>query len=335
MESKAKAKFFKELDKYPLLSHEEELLIAQKIRQSFIDILNFILNANYAEADRIKEKIKIWQKEDPTFFHKKYYIKEIKTFCNQLPPELKNFKNELSQKIKIFETYINKMVTANLRLVLYTIKTFFSHSNVDIEDLIQEGNLGLIEAVYRYNYDKQNKFSSYALFWIKQTIRRSLQTKYNIIHYSTYMLELRKKVFQAYEELEKKLNRTPTLSELAQHLDLPLDIVVALFESNNEIVYLDMPVNNTEGDDDLFLKDIIADEKIPQEEVEKRLFFESLKKNFSFVLDEREEAILRMTSGLNESDKKTLEEIASKFKISRERVRQLRIRAEKKVKKYI
>ena len=215
----------------------------------------------------------------------------------------------------------DQFVRANLRLVLSIAKNY-SCSKLDYLDLVQEGNLGLIKAVGKFDYRMGNKFSTYATWWIRQSITRAIADQGRTIRVPVHMVETINRVMRAVNEISKRLGREPTAAELASELHLPVAKVAQILLVAQEPVSLEATnANNEEAVQSKFLEDHSA---VSPEEP---LFSESLKKSTVHALaalTPREQEIVRMRYGLNEAGVEfTLKECGEKFHVTRERIRQI------------
>ncbi len=226
----------------------------------------------------------------------------------------------------------NRFVEANLRLVVWVAKGFirkYQDQGIDILDLIQEGNLGLIKAVEKYNYKKCYKFSTYATWWIRQSIMRSIADKSRTIRLPVHVVENMRNMNKVEKNLEMKLGRAPTDEELAAEMNIPVSKVKDLKDKSYQMVSLETPIGE---DEDSLLIDFIADENelTPEEEVE----FIMLQKSISEVLEylsPKEAEVIKLRFGLEDGKKHTLEYVGKKFGVTRERIRQIEVKALRKL----
>lgn len=226
------------------------------------------------------------------------------------------------------DTARKTLTNANLRLVVSIAKRYVGRG-LSFLDLIQEGNLGLLKAVDMYDYEKGFKFSTYATWWIKQAITRAIADKSRTIRVPVHMGELINKVKKAQRELTASLGRKPSETEVAEWLDLPVEKVIEVEKVGKDTVSLDAPVGD---ENDSFLGDFIEDTGAvsPFEKVEAVLLHEAIEEVLS-TLTEREEKVIRLRFGLDDSTPRTLEEVGHEFGITRERIRQIESKALRKL----
>lgn len=327
--------YLKEMGKYELLTPEKEEELSKQIREGFYTIIETIENINSycKEIKELKEEVKEWKKRDPNLKPKKTYVNYLERVINECEKkykraEIKAFCKKIKECIFQIEKAKDEMVKANLRLVVSIAKKYI-RQGLSLADLIQEGNLGLMRAVYRFDYRKGNKFSTYASWWIRQSITRAILDKTRTIRLPVHFLELRNHVFKTFYELSKELGREPTPEELSERTGVPYEKILVIFETSKEPVSLETPI----GDEESTLGNFIENKKSPSpyENTRKKNVSEKIKK-FLATLSPREEKIIRMRFGLGEYEGYTLEEIGYMFKVSRERIRQIEKKALAKMK---
>lgn len=230
------------------------------------------------------------------------------------------------------EEYKEMLYLSNLRLVITFSKRFLGQG-LDSMELIQEGNIGLDKAIKHFDYRSGNKFSTYAIWWIRQTIQRAIQNTSRAVRVPIHIGDCYNRIKKAMRDLNATLGREPDVEEIAAHLDLKPDYVNYVIDANREIVSIETPINNKKGDDSVTIQAFIADETItPSEYAMQSVLADEMLILFKKYLTEKEAAILTTRYGLNGEPALNLENTAKKFNLSRERIRQIEREAKNKLK---
>ena len=281
--------YLKEIGKVNLLTPEEELSLAKRM----------------ADGETAKEQ-----------------LEEIGEDIDE------DTKKQIDLLIADGEKAKKSLAEANLRLVVSIAKRYVGRGMLFL-DLIQEGNLGLIKAVDKFDYTKGYKFSTYATWWIRQAITRAIADQARTIRIPVHMVETINKLVRVSRQLVQELGREPTPEELAKELNMPVDKVREISKISQEPVSLETPIGEEE---DSHLGDFIPDEDAPAPS--EAASFVLLKEQLGAVLEtlsEREAKVLRLRFGLDDGRARTLEEVGKEFDVTRERIRQIEAKALRKL----
>lgn len=291
--------YLKEIGKVPLLSADEEIELAQNMEDGAVAIEK--INVLKGRLDGASEEEKAEIKE------------EIKTLQRDVD------KGADAKK---------RLAEANLRLVVSIAKRYVGRGMFFL-DLIQEGNLGLIKAVEKFDYKKGYKFSTYATWWIRQAITRAIADQARTIRIPVHMVETINKLIRVSRQLLQELGREPSPEEIAKEMSMPVERVREILKISQEPVSLETPIGEEE---DSHLGDFIKDDNVPVPA--DAAAFTLLKEQLEEVLGtltEREQKVLTLRFGLEDGRARTLEEVGKEFNVTRERIRQIEAKALRKL----
>ena len=291
--------YLKEIGKVPLLSADEEIELAQNMEDGAVA------------------------------------IKKINVLKGRLDGASEEEKAEIKEEIKTLQRDVDKgadakkrLAEANLRLVVSIAKRYVGRGMLFL-DLIQEGNLGLIKAVEKFDYKKGYKFSTYATWWIRQAITRAIADQARTIRIPVHMVETINKLIRVSRQLLQELGREPSPEEIAKEMNMPVERVREILKISQEPVSLETPIGEEE---DSHLGDFIKDDNVPVPA--DAAAFTLLKEQLEEVLGtltEREQKVLTLRFGLEDGRARTLEEVGKEFNVTRERIRQIEAKALRKL----
>lgn len=323
--------YLKSLEKISLLTPEKEVELAKRIKEGERQVKLLETKTNRLKAKMYSPAPKNGNKK-PSNGHKQAHRAKGK---NGKKPKLtpaekrertllyKKVLNQYQQAVLETQQAKNELIQANLRLVVSIAKRY-ANRGLSFLDLIQEGNLGLMQAMTKFDYTKGYKFSTYASWWIRAAILRAFAEKSRTIRIPNYLFEIKGKLMKSFKDLVKKLGREPSSQELSKDSGIPLHDVDKILNLIEEPISLDMPI----GEEDSTLEDLIPDDKglSPSDSLLEKDLVNQLRKLLS-GLSPREEKILRLRFGIGEDGECTLEEIGRQFGLSRERIRQIEAKA--------
>lgn len=292
--------YLKEIGKVPLLSADEEIELAQKMEAGSVAVEKIpLLKERLAETGDEQEK-------------------------EEIQAEIKALQLDVDRGSDAKK----RLAEANLRLVVSIAKRYVGRGMLFL-DLIQEGNLGLIKAVEKFDYRKGYKFSTYATWWIRQAITRAIADQARTIRIPVHMVETINKLIRVSRQLLQELGREPTAEEIAEEMKMPVERVREILKISQEPVSLETPIGEEE---DSHLGDFIKDDNVPVPA--DAAAFTLLKEQLEEVLGtltEREQKVLTLRFGLEDGRARTLEEVGKEFNVTRERIRQIEAKALRKL----
>lgn len=255
----------------------------------------------------------------------KMYLKEIGKIPLLTPAQ----ERELARRAQMGDKKAKeKLITSNLRLVVSIAKRYMGRG-LSFQDLIQEGNIGLLKVVEKFDWRKGYKFSTYATWWIRQAITRAIADQARTIRIPVHMVETINKLNRLRREYYQKHGEEPSIEELAKMMGKPPEKIKEILEAAKETISLESPIGE---DEDSSIEDFVADDSIasPKKEAMRMLMREELEKVLK-TLSPREAMVLRMRYGLLDGKPKTLEEVGQYFNVTRERIRQIEVKALRKL----
>ncbi len=310
-----------------LLTFQEEVQHAKIIRDNFSAIAKSVqtIKSESSAIISLQKTISAWEKKDnplkPGKRRLAHMLKTLHSVCSIDPQE--DNTRQLCEEFSILAAEIelskDVLITANLRLVCSIAKRY-TDRGLCLSDLVQEGCIGLMRAVFRFDHNTGRRFSTYASWWIRQAITRAIPEKTRTIKLPAHFLVSRNHFNKTFSGLSRQLGRKPTMTELAKDTYMPYDKMLSIIETSMEPMSLDEPI----GENNQNLMQIIEDRKVIRPD--DVAITSDLHKQIEGILDSlssREAQVLRMRFGIGGINECTLEEVGQRFKVSRERIRQI------------
>ena len=328
--------YLREVSQFQLLSLEREIELARTIKEGEESLVNMVLThcGSTEIFGKLRSKILRWQSEVETFPGMREKIVEhiVSTLeCAAAVEEAPEICRRLALEARLVVDQIDlardEMVKGNLRLVLSIAKRYRGRG-LSFLDLIQEGNMGLLKAVSRYDYTKGNRFSTYATWWVRQSIIRAIYEKTNTIRLPVHVIEMKSFFHRVFSELSEELNRDPMPMEVAERCGLPLEKVTMLAQLSCRPASLEASAGSREQP----LGDFIEDKKSnsPLEGISQSELIDVTRRVLA-SLSPREEGVLKSRFGIDGKPVQTLKTIGGKLGVSKERIRQIEKRAIQKL----
>jgi len=306
--------------------------IYEELEKNHVTIMDKEPSEGSEEAVTDDEVMKLLEEESPEVYDStsvkdsiKMYLKEI----GKIPLLTPSQERELARRAQMGDKKAReKLITANLRLVVSIAKRYIGRG-LPFLDLIQEGNIGLLKAVEKFDWRKGYKFSTYATWWIRQAITRAIADQARTIRIPVHMVETINKLNRLIREYYQEHGEQPSIEELAKMMGKPVEKIEEILEAAKETISLEAPIGE---DEDSTIGDFVADDSIPspKKEAMRMLIREEVEKVLR-TLNPREAMVLKMRYGLLDGKAKTLEEVGQYFNVTRERIRQIEVKALRKL----
>ncbi len=324
--------YLHDISRFHLLTVERETELARTIKEGQEALVSLVVIHRDAEEQLsdLSEKILEWQSEVESYpgLREKIVVHVVSTLeraaSGEDPPEIcRMILAQVREVVARINAAKDELVKANLRLVLNIAKGYRGRG-LSFLDLIQEGNVGLLKAVVRYDYTKGNRFSTYATWWVRQSIIRAIYEKTNTIRLPVHIIEMKSFFAKIVSDLTERLDREPSLSEVAERSGLPVEKVTMLAQLSSRPVSLEATVGDRERQLAEFLEDkktVLPQEKISQQELV------AITRTVMASLSPREEGVLKSRFGIDGKPAQTLKTIGGRFGVSKERIRQIEKKA--------
>jgi len=324
--------YIREVSRFPLLGPERELELARTIREGQEALVELILRRRGRESymRNLAERIRAWREKESVYpglrdkmvSHIMATLNGVAAWGNA-PESAKKLLGR-ALRIEVTITAAKKaLVEGNLRLVLSMVKRYRGRG-LGVLDLIQEGNIGLLKAVSRYDYRRGNRFSTYATWWVRQGIIRAIYDKSRTVRLPLHLIEMRIRYLRARRQLERELGREPTMPEVSSWSGMPIERLVQIVEMSKESLHLEAPV----GDDDQRFGDLLAaDGDVSPLDLLGKEDLSAMTQQALRCLTAKEREILRLRFGIDGQPTQTLKNIGKLFLVSKERIRQIEQKA--------
>jgi RNA polymerase primary sigma factor len=332
--------YFKSMHHTPLLTQEEELSIGRTIKENLEALLKLVLTkeTSFLPLRALQKKTRLWQNNPKSCG---LSIETILCLLDRLLPKLENnrklekelagFSADVRERRRLLQVALDRMITANLRLVVKIAKNY-RHRGVSFQDVLQEGNLGLMKACLRYDHTTGYRLSTYAHWWIRQSIIRALHGQSHTIRLPVHFYGRINAFHNSFFQLRQDLGRDPSVEEVSEHSGLSNTKILAVIRANFEPISLETPI----GQDGEQLADhIVNTEAASPEQTTQDNQLRRLLKDGMASLVPRERRIIVLRFGLDEEEPQTLDQVGRLMNISRERVRQLEKRALLRMKNFL
>ncbi len=328
--------YLKEIGNIPMLTAEEEDVLSRKIYQNRAKLSELVakqkaMRAIEKEIKRVEERLINHRSANPP---RADMITRAEKRLAELQKDLKKKTLTVTQTrdLKKLQRPNQRMVEANMRLVVSIAKRYLNRG-LELLDLIQEGNTGLIRAVEKFNPEKGFRFSTYATWWVRQAITRAIADQARTVRVPVHMVETINKLGRIQRTLSQELNRDPTIEELAEAMEIEPDKVSQIMKVKQDAASLDASISR-EDDEESSLSDFIEDKNqdTPEEATKKVMLVDQVEQALE-LLSDRERKIIQMRFGLGGSRVYTLEEVGAEFSVTRERIRQIEGKALAKLKR--
>lgn len=335
--------YLKEIGSTPLLSFEQEeklsaQILANRPRLAELEKKRSEYEAILSKISQCEAKLTGWTNQTEGSKGRSEGITRNTKRIEELKAELKKKKLTIREEneMKKLSRPNDHMVTANMRLVVSIAKRYLNRG-LDFQDLIQEGGIGLMRAVNKFDPTRGFRFSTYATWWVRQSITRAIADQSRTVRVPVHMVDTINRLARATKKLSAKLNREPTLEELAEELDMEKGKIEQILKIRQESTSLDATISrgNGAGDEDSVLSDFIEDTThlTPEESTDKTLMLQQIAKALD-VLSDRERKIIQMRYGIGGERVHTLEEVGAEFSVTRERIRQIEAKALARLRKH-